>query len=125
MTAKTQIRIAAFVMIVGIVLGAFGAHGLRESLDDKGMEVWKTAVLYQLIHGIALFILAAFSKGKTHIAFFLWLVGILLFSGSLYFLAMGAGSATKILGPITPLGGLSFIIGWIWLLISPPKFQHS
>ncbi len=120
MNQSTQIRIAALVLFLGVALGAFGAHLLKEQLTASGhLATWKTAVLYQFIHGLALFILALHSPGKPRMAFWIFLLGITLFSGSLY-----AISLTDIsnLGPITPAGGLVLLIGWGSLLIFPfPK----
>jgi uncharacterized membrane protein YgdD (TMEM256/DUF423 family) len=106
----------------GVVLGAFGAHALKGMLEQRGMtQVWDTAVKYHLIHAVALLALAAWiearaasgiSKGlkQAQWAAGCWVVGIGLFSGSLYFLALG-GSA--LLGPVTPLGGVALIAGWV------------
>ena len=97
-------RIAATVVFLGIALGAFGAHGLADRLEETGrLDNWDTATQYHLIHGLAMFVLAI--TGKTR-GFFWFLAGILLFSGSLYALALT--DITK-LGAITPLGGLSFL----------------
>jgi len=100
-------------MALGVIMGAFGAHGLRSVLSLSMMEIYQTAVFYHLVHAIGLFIVAwvwtlSDSKLVTPIGF-LFLVGIFLFSGSLYLLAM---TGLKWLGMITPLGGISFIIGW-------------
>jgi uncharacterized membrane protein YgdD (TMEM256/DUF423 family) len=98
-----------------VVLGAFGAHGLEDTLSEKMMEVYQTGVLYHLIHAIALLALSFApdilwaSKWAGRIAT-AWLLGIILFSVSLYALAItGIGP----LGAITPFGGLAFITGWV------------
>ncbi len=110
-------RTAAIFAAIAIALGAFGAHALNDRLvADSMLEVWKTAVLYHLVHSVALFSLSIHprstqTKGSVWAAW-LWVAGIALFSGSLYGLALGGPS---ILGPITPLGGLSLIVGWIVL----------
>ena len=110
-------RIAAISAAIAIALGAFGAHSLNDRLVADGMlEAWKTAVFYHLVHSVALFFLGKRPGGietrQSSLAAWLWLGGIFLFSGSLYGLALGGPS---ILGPITPLGGLSLIVGWIVL----------
>ena len=112
MNSNTATRIAATLGFLAVALGAFGAHGLEKVLaDNRTTEVWKTAVLYHFIHAVMLFVLAQ----RPTIARGPWLsflVGIVLFSGSLYWLAL---ASVKWLGPITPLGGLSFLVGWGWL----------
>ena len=109
--------IGAMWSLVGVALGAFGAHGLAQILaENDRVEVWKTAVNYQMWHALALMIFACAANETTRsraIPVFLNL-GILLFSGSLYWIALGG---PKWLGPITPIGGTCFIIAWstfIW-----------
>lgn len=100
---------------LAIALGAFGAHGLEERLAATGhLDTWETAVLYHLVHALALFVLAVGggSRLRSRWAFPLWTVGIVVFSGSLYVLSV---TGIGILGAITPLGGLAFIAGWIAL----------
>lgn len=96
---------------LAVLLGAFAAHGLKARLDVYGLEIWQTGVKYQFLHGLALLWLgtaAARPRGDRLISR-LWLAGIVLFSGSLYGLALGGGGW---LGPLTPLGGLCFLAGW-------------
>jgi len=108
------IATAAALAALGVILGAFGAHGLEEkfaTVGEKAAGWWQTAVFYHLIHAVALFALA--TRGRNHISKVAWIcliAGIVLFSGSLYIMAVTG--ITK-LGMITPLGGLAFIIGWI------------
>jgi len=117
MKQSTQIRIAALVVFIGVALGAFGAHGLHAKLVATGhIDTWKTAAIYQLIHGVAMLAMALHSAAKPRVAFWSWLIGIILFSGSLYALSLTGFSK---LGAITPLGGLAFLIGWASLVISP------
>lgn len=120
MNQTARIRIAALTVFLGIALGAFGAHLLESTLiaNDR-VATWDTAVLYHLIHGVAMFALAlGIPKGKSA-TFFLMLAGILIFSGSLYVLSLTG--ITK-LGAITPIGGLAFLIAWGILIVSPtPK----
>jgi uncharacterized membrane protein YgdD (TMEM256/DUF423 family) len=111
-------RIAAALCFLAVALGAFGAHGLRSTLEAHGMlEVWNKAVFYHFIHAIALLVLALYGSINRG-ACLLLLVGIFLFSGSLYLLAL---TNLRWLGAITPLGGLCFLAGWGWLGLAPPK----
>ena len=114
----TTIRIAATLCFLAVALGAFGAHWLKPTLEAHGLvDVWNKAVLYHFIHAIALFVLALYGTGNRG-AWWLLFVGILLFSGSLYVIAL-IPQARDWLGAITPLGGLCFLAGWAWLVISP------
>src|SRR5262245_21429742 len=113
-------RIAAVLCFLAVALGAFGAHGLRSTLEGRGMiDVWNKAVFYQFIHAIALLGLALYGTINRG-ACLLLLIGILLFSGSLYLLAL-IPQARGWLGPVTPLGGLCFLAGWAWLVLAPPR----
>lgn len=106
-----------------VALGAFGAHGLKPLLSETNMEVYKTAVSYQFFHVLAIFgcgILFHLSGNKFfRYAVNAFLLGILLFSGSLYLLSTREATgltSISFLGPITPLGGLCFITGWIMIM---------
>jgi len=111
-------RIAAALCFLAVALGAFGAHGLRSTLEARGMlDVWNKAVFYEFIHAVALLALALYGSINRG-ACLLLLVGILLFSGSLYLLAL---TNLRWLGAVTPLGGLCFLAGWGWLVLAPPK----
>src|SRR6266853_1484611 len=116
MTNSTALRIAAFLGVLAVGLGAFGAHGLKDLLARNGTSaIWEKAVFYHFIHAIMLFILA----GRTPLhcgAWFSFLAGILIFSGSMYLLAL---TNARWLGAINPFGGVSFIVGWLWLVIQP------
>jgi uncharacterized membrane protein YgdD (TMEM256/DUF423 family) len=99
-----------------VLLGAFGAHALRGILDAHSSELWHTAVSYHMWHALALALAVALGSGRSgRIAAFAFVLGIVLFSGSLYALALGAPRWT---GIITPFGGLAFITGWIALGLS-------
>ena len=104
---------AALLGAAGVALGAFGAHGLRARLDARALEIWETAVRYHLVHAVALLVLALSPVAASlRGAGWLFVAGIALFSGSLYALALGG---PRLLGPLTPLGGVAFIAGWLWI----------
>ena len=111
-------RIAALLCFLAVGLGAFGAHWLKPTLEAHGLvDVWNKAVLYHFIHAIALFVLALCGTANRG-AWWSLFAGILFFSGSLYMMAL-IPQARGWLGAITPLGGLCFLAGWAWLVISP------
>ncbi|MHC1479676.1 DUF423 domain-containing protein [Frateuria aurantia] len=96
-----------------VACGAFGAHALSASLSERSMEIWHTAVSYHFWHALAMVLAAVACRGKARSwAVRLFLAGIVLFSGSLYALALGAPHWT---GIITPFGGVAFIAGWLVL----------
>jgi len=110
-------RVAAVLCFLAVSLGAFGAHALKGTLQaNDTTEVWKTAVLYHFIHAIGLLVLATL-PAVNRAAVGLFVGGIVLFSGSLYLLAL---TNIRWLGAITPLGGLCFLAGWLSLVIWPP-----
>lgn len=116
MSRIALLRLAAALCFLAVALGAFGAHALKAALQSSGMlEVWNKAVLYHFLHGIALLALALHGVGNRATCF-LFVAGILLFSGSLYAMAL---TNIRWLGAITPLGGLCFLAGWAWLVIAP------
>ena len=111
-------RVAAVLGFLAVALGAFGAHALRSTLEGRGMvDVWNKAVFYQFIHAVALLALALYGTINRG-ACWLFVAGILVFSGSLYLLAL---TNLRWLGAITPLGGLCFLAGWGWLVLAPPR----
>ena len=122
MNKATALRIAAVAGLLAVVLGAFGAHALKTILEaNQTTAVWEKAVFYHFIHAVMLFILA----GKTPLRTGPWLcfaAGIVIFSGTLYALAL---TNARWLGAITPLGGISFMAGWLWLIIVPEHAQRS
>ena len=92
-------------------MGAFGAHGLKATLEATGgLENWKTAGFYQLVHAVALLALASRTEPVARWVARSWIIGIILFSGSLYALALGCPA--KFIWPVTPLGGLALLLGW-------------
>jgi uncharacterized membrane protein YgdD (TMEM256/DUF423 family) len=118
--------VGALLAAAGVALGAFGAHGLEEYLRQLGREEslakrigwFDTAVRYQLYHALGIIMVAALAAGQPNswhrASAALFIVGIALFSGSLYAMTF-AGDAWRKLGMITPLGGLAFILGWLAL----------
>lgn len=117
---------AAILGFTGVALGAFGAHALGPAIGPDALPIWKTAVQYHLLHAIALLALAAVQRSQASpVRQIQWaarcfLVGVLLFSGSLYWMALGG---PRWLGPVTPLGGLALLIGW--LLIAMAAVRRS
>lgn len=114
---KTFIVIGAVAMALGVVLGAFGAHGLKARLTPDLLAVYQTGVEYHLYHALGLILVGILVVQFPHISGlkvggWLLLAGILVFSGSLYVLAV---SGVRWLGAITPIGGLAFIVGWVWV----------
>src|SRR5437879_6204035 len=109
---------AALLLALAVILGAFGAHGLRDRLDAYRMSVYERAVFYHFIHALGMLIVSiiiktgTFSEFATNWVCGLLLAGIVLFSGSLYLLAI---TGNRGLGAITPIGGLLFIIAWLML----------
>ena len=121
----TMKRAAGFLGLSGVTLGAFGAHALKTQLATAGMtEAWTTAVQYHLVHAVALLAIAfigyatndarANRSRSLKTAGWAWIVGVILFSGSLYAMALGG---PRWLGPVTPAGGVAFLVGWSCLLI--------
>ena len=120
MTNASASRIAAAAGLLAVVLGAFGAHGLKNLFAQNGMTaVWEKAVFYHFIHAVMLFVLAQL-KTVPRVAWWGFLTGIILFSGSLYLLAV---TDQHWLGVITPFGGIAFIVGWTCLLLHPPRIN--
>lgn len=111
--ANRILVIGALMALIGVAAGAFGAHGLRPILSEKMMTVFETGVRYHLVHALAMVIAGLSAQGFGH-RIFAWagwsfFIGLLLFSGSLYTLAL---SGIRGLGILTPFGGLAFLIGW-------------
>ena len=120
MTPAAWIRLGCLAMFLGVSAGAFGAHGLRNVLSDPMKAVFETGVRYQLIHGLALFVVAWLTSREpataVQAAGWCFIVGIIFFSGSLYALSL---TGIKPLGIVTPFGGVAFLAGWICLAIHP------
>lgn len=111
---KIWIIISAVSGFTAVVIGAFGAHGLREKLSPEMLEVYKTGILYQFFHTIVLLILSLTNIIKGRITSIFFLAGIILFSFSLYIYST---SGNQFFAMITPLGGVCFLIGWFWLIV--------
>jgi len=115
MTSAWCLRLAAVSGFLVVVLGAFGAHGLKSLLEThQTLAIWEKAVLYHALHTLVLLAVAAQPSIATGVVVG-FLCGIVLFSGSLYLMAV---TNLRWLGAITPLGGLSFLLGWVWLLLT-------
>jgi uncharacterized membrane protein YgdD (TMEM256/DUF423 family) len=118
MNHRTTLLAAGLLGLTAVALGAFGAHALREPLLERGMtSAWETAARYQLVHAVALFAAAAWQNSDQVTgtkpfkwAVLCWISGTVLFSGSLYLLALGG---PRWLGPVTPLGGIALLAGWL------------
>jgi uncharacterized membrane protein YgdD (TMEM256/DUF423 family) len=112
--AKLFITLASLSGMLAVTFGAFGAHALRSRLDEHALSVFQTAVQYHFYHSLALLAVGVIALSQPQTALlrssgYLFVVGIVVFSGSLYLLSM---SGLRWLGAITPLGGLAFIAGW-------------
>jgi len=125
MPMNKQIIITASILgLLAVVAGAFAAHGLKPHLNPQQLEVWHTGVQYQFYHVFALLFLSTFGRYRNrlvNIAYYLFLFGIVCFSGSLYLLAcrdMIGWNWLSVMGPVTPLGGLMFIAGWATLAMA-------
>jgi uncharacterized membrane protein YgdD (TMEM256/DUF423 family) len=120
---KLFIILGALNAFIAVALGAFGAHGLEGKIPDKYLEIWKTAVQYQMFHAVGLLVLGLLA-GKISSPLINWsgwlmLIGIILFSGSLFVLSV---TQIKVLGAITPLGGVSFLVAWVLMAIAAYKY---
>ena len=119
---KTGILLGTFLAFMTVVLGAFGAHALKEQLSAYGQSVYDKAIFYQMFHSLAILFVSIlqYSISDLDLSICIWLffLGIILFSGSLYILAL---TNIKWLGAITPIGGMFFIIGWMFLFMKSLK----
>ncbi len=132
MNSKLLIIISGFLGAVAVALGALGAHALKDALSPELLAAYKTANDYHIYHSIALLAIVGLKKRigekNTNIISFLWILGTLVFSGSIYLLAMREiwdmpGLAK--LGPVTPIGGVFLILGWIFAGIAGFKASGS
>ena len=118
--ARLFLAIAAVLGALSVAGGAFGAHALKGQLTDSALASFETGVRYQMYHAIALLAVALLLKQSPEVsalsvAGWCFVAGVVLFSGSLYGLSLGG---IKALGPVTPLGGLAFIVGWVCLAVA-------
>lgn len=115
--SKLFIVIGAVLCGTSVILGAFAAHGLKKTLSENLLNAFQTGVTYQMYHGLALLVLALLIKSYPELKLqnigFLMLGGVVLFSGSLYMLAI---AQQKFWGPVTPIGGVLMIASWGWLI---------
>ena len=116
--SKTILMTASILLALAVAIGAFGAHGLKSHVSGEMLQNYKTGVEYHFYHALGLLLIGvlAISMPSAYLKWsaILFTAGIVLFSGSLYVLAV---TGIKTLGAITPLGGLSFIAGWILLFV--------
>jgi uncharacterized membrane protein YgdD (TMEM256/DUF423 family) len=119
MAASAVIVLGAILAGVAVVLGAFGAHGLEARLSERALATWQTGVQYQFVHALGLLLIAALwarlHPGWGLAAVIAMALGVLMFSGSLYALALGA---PRWLGAVAPVGGTLFILGWLILAVA-------
>ena len=129
---KRFLSISFLLGALAVALGAFGAHALKEMVDERAIETYQTGVQYHFYHVIALAITGLLLKNGSNVwykrAGYLFIIGIIIFSGSLYtmtFLKAAAVDGVNWLGAITPIGGLCFIVGWLCLLMGVKTLPKS
>lgn len=126
---KKIILAATFFGALAVMLGAFGAHGLKSLISAEQLVIWQKGVEYQFYHTFAILYLSTFARFKHKLivlSFLFFVLGIVLFSGSLYLLALKDAyqlSIAQYVGPITPIGGLFFICGWTCLFLAALKHK--
>ncbi len=127
---KKFFRAACLLLALAVVFGAFGAHALKSRLASNSLQAWQTGVQYHFIHAIGMLVVSSIATGnffhekRLKMALLFHVIGIALFSGSLYLLAIQSligGVGLNWLGPITPIGGVFFIAGWLMTAISIKK----
>ena len=124
MIQQTFIITGAFFGMLAIIFGAFGAHALKKILSDDQLKSFETAVKYQMYHAIVLLLLGFNFQFSTSAMYWCFTLGIILFSFSIYGLVLNdaKGKKLKFLGPITPIGGLLFVVGWLLLILKTINF---
>ena len=127
---KKMIKVGSVLMALSVILGAITAHVLEKHLTEKMLKTFETAARYQTYHSLGIILCGILTMGfdlkKINWVYKLFLIGIILFSGSLYalsLLSLTGNESFKMLGAITPFGGLCFIIGWIYLAIILSKLK--
>lgn len=129
MDFRKILKLAAILGAISVILGAFGAHKLKELINEQSLQNWETGVRYQFYHTFAIMLSGMLLMNSNikefRIASIAFFIGIILFSGSLYGLSLRSLTSANLiwLGPITPLGGVSFIVGWIYLFIGSSKIK--
>lgn len=118
--ARLFLSLGAVFGLLGVALGAFGAHALRERLSPSDLEIFKTGVQYQSYHGTALLIVGILmlvrpEMKRLNIVGYLFTIGTVIFSGSLYVLSV---SGIRWFGAVTPIGGVCYLAGWLILLVA-------
>lgn len=133
-THRVYTKIGFFFAGLSVVLGAFGSHLLRDFIPENDLATFETGVRYQFMHALAIIIVSLahrkFDESKLDIILGLFILGIIIFSGSLYLLAtreIWGNDSFKVIGAVTPLGGVAFISAWILLLVKgfPKDENHS
>lgn len=118
---KSFLKTAFLFAATAVILGAFGAHGLKKIITESSLQIFETGVRYQMYHAIGLMIVGMISNSliqkRVLLAGKLFIIGIVVFSGSLYFLAL-TKDQFRFVGAITPIGGACFIVGWILLFLA-------
>jgi uncharacterized membrane protein YgdD (TMEM256/DUF423 family) len=128
---KRIVLTASIFGVIAVILGAFGAHTLKQRIDTTALEIWTKGVEYQFYHVFALLFLSTLGSIKNKFvdyAYWFFTLGIVFFSGSLYLLATREIShiqSLNIIGPITPIGGLFFILGWSMLFVAALKHNDA
>ncbi|HEU4964162.1 MAG TPA: DUF423 domain-containing protein [Bacilli bacterium] len=120
---RTFLMLGSINLFLAVALGAFGAHGLKDIVSERMLANWQTGVHYHMIHALGMLAIAAFgdrlrAKKQARIAGWLFLIGIFFFAGSLYAMAP---TGILILGAITPIGGVCFLVGWFLLFYAALK----
>ena len=119
---KVWIIIAGFIGFTGVALGAFGAHRLSDQLSSEMMSIYKTGVLYHLIHAVAILTIAFYGNKLLYKSALMFVIGILLFSFSLYVYAQ---SGNKLFAIITPIGGIFLLIGWALIIFEGIRMKGT
>jgi len=114
MSTKTQIITAAIMGLLAVGFGAFGAHALKRIVSEENLEIYKTGVLYHLIHATVLLAIGLNTSYNFTTSYLFILAGIILFSFSLYAYSI---TEIKMFAIITPVGGISFLLGWLFIII--------
>lgn len=126
---KAMLVTGSFFGLTAVILGAFGAHALGDVLTDSSLATFETGIKYQMYHALLLLLVGGLdllSEKAKKTVFYLWTIGVVLFSGSIYLLATNALTSFDFttIALLTPLGGFLLILGWIFLLVRFIKLKH-